>query len=248
MNTFCIHHKSWAILLFSFLFSCLVSFGQKKVQSDSFDIKRASFYLPQPNLLKKYTSSIGVVYVVPPADWTHDIVAAPMFVYQGKYALPKGFNVQASLSTIFISNRILFGPFWDHKINEDYYLGLGWQLAWNYGRLYEFGFSTTITGWEQQPSITIGRMFKKSALILRGDLYWNTDLSISEGGNKVPSANPFINGYSFFLNYEQKLYKNRALSLGLQMDYVRYHIIAWPAFPVNGKHYWLPEFKISLNL
>jgi hypothetical protein len=46
----------------------------------------------------------------------------------------------------------------------------------------------------------------------------------------------------------QKLYKNRAINFNLQMDYIQYHIIAWPAFPVNGKRYWMPEFKVGLNL
>jgi len=234
-------------MIFCFLIASSMGFAQKKELPDSFDIKKGSFVLPLPLPGGHYSSSLGVLYVVPPGDWTHDIIAAPMFSYQGKYSLAKGFNLQGSWTTLFISNRFLLGPFWNYKINDDYYVGAGWQVAWNYGRLYEFGFATTITGWEQQPSISFGRMFRTTAVTVRADLYWTNALYISEDKNVIETGG-FINGYSLSAYYEQRLYKNRALTLGFQLDYIRYHIIAWPAFPVNKKNYWVPEFKILLNL
>ncbi len=246
MNTFRNFKKIRIVLIFCMLASCLLCFSQKE-PVDSFNILKASFILPQPLPGGHYSSSISVIYVVTPKDWTNDVITAPMFSYQAKYTLPKGFNVQAGLTSLIISNRIYLGPYWNYKINNNY-IGLGWNVAWNYGRLYEFGFATTLTGWENQPSITVGHAFEKTALTLRGDLYWTNAFYISEGGHSLPFTNSFLNGYSFSASFEQKLYKNRALSLGFKLDYVLYHIIAWPAFPVNGKRYWVPEFQIGLNL
>ena len=93
-----------------------------------------------------------------------------------------------------------------------------------------------------------GHAFARTAVTVRADLYWTSALYISEDKNVIPVTNGFVNGYSFSAAFEQKLYKNRALSLGLKMDYIQYHIIAWPAFPVNGKRYWVPEFQVGLNL
>ena len=90
------------------LVSSLFGFGQKK-QEDSFDIHKASFFLPQPLPTGHYYSSISVLYVVTPKDWTLDNITAPMFSYQAKYTLPKGFNLQAGLSSLIISNRIYTG-------------------------------------------------------------------------------------------------------------------------------------------
>lgn len=239
--------KGRAIMVLSLLLSCLFSFGQKK-QSDSFDIYKASFNLPQPLPGGHYSSSISVLYVVTPKDWTNDVVTAPMFYYQAKYTLPKGFNLQASLATLFISNRVTLGPFYNHKFNNNNYLGLGWQVVFDYGILNEFGFATSLTGWEQQPSIILGHAFKKTAVTVKGDLYWTTALNFIEGKSVIPSPNSFINGYGFTATFEQKLYKNRALTLGFNLSYLRYHIIAWPAFPVNAKRYWVPEFQVGLNL
>jgi hypothetical protein len=235
------------LLVFSLLSVSLTGLGQKKI-SDSFDIYKASFNLPQPLPGGHYSSSISVIYVVTPRDWTDDVITAPMFFYQAKYTLPKSFNVQASLASLIISNRVNLGPFWNKELPNHNYVGAGWQLVFDYGRLNQFGFHTTLTGWEQQPQILLGHAFAKTALTIRGNLYWTNALYFSEDKNVVTNNSSFINGYSFSAAFEQKLYKNRALTLEFQLDYLRYHIIAWPAFPVNGKRYWVPEFIVGLNL
>src|SRR6516225_7804611 len=165
------------ILLWSVCFGLLLAismfcpsgriFGQQKTSSadrqqvsDSFDIKKGSFLLPLALPPWKYHHSISVFYVVTPRDWTADIINAPMFYYAGKYTLPYGFNLQASLATLFISNRINFGPFWNYSVNDHYHLALGYQVVFNYGFLNQFGFTTQLTGWEQQPSVTLGYSWK----------------------------------------------------------------------------------------
>jgi len=247
VNTFSKQWKSRTILVLCLLSAGMLGFGQQK-RTDTFDIHKASFNLPQPLPGGHYSSSISVLYVVTPKDWTLDNITAPMFYYQAKYTLPKGFNIQASLASLIISNRINLGPFWNKALKNNNYLGLGWQVVFDFGVLNEFGFATILTGWEQQPQIILGHAFKKTALSLKGNLYWTNALYLSEGKYVVPSGSSFINGYGFLINFEQKLYKNRALTLGVQFDYLHYHIIAWPAFPVNQKRYWVPQFIVGLNL
>lgn len=214
---------------------------------DSFDIRKHCFVLPQALPAGKYYHSIGVLYVVVPKDWADNLVTAPMFSYSGKYTLPRGFNVQGSYSSLIISNRILMGPFWNFDFHENYHLGLGYQVAFNFGWLNQFGFNTYLTGWEQQPSITLGYNWKRTALTIRGDLYWTNALYITEGKNTIPYTNGFINGYSFTTSFDQRLYKEKVLSFGVKMNYVKYHVIAWPAFPVNNYRYWVPEFQLTLT-
>jgi len=221
-------------------------YAQKKDSIQEFDIKTQSFLLPQPLSPGKYSHQIAIFYVVPPVDWTLDMVKAPMFNYTGKYTLPKGFNIQGGLSTLIISNRFNVGPFWNHTVNN-FHFGLGYQVAYNLGFLKSFGFNTVLTGWEQQPSVTAGYSFKRTAVTLRGDLYYTTALYLSEGGNTLPSPDPFMNGYSITGSFEQRLTKNRVMSLGLKMNYFRYHIIAWPALPVNSYRYFIPEIQVGLN-
>src|SRR5438309_7961598 len=95
------------------------AFSQQQTKiSDStkpFDIKDVSFLLPQPKHKGKYSQALSLVYVVLPKDWTLDVINAPTFCYEGKYTLPKGFNLQGSFTTLLISNRLNLGPFWNYS-------------------------------------------------------------------------------------------------------------------------------------
>ena len=238
-------------IILALLLVGVIQFGlaQKKDSSatkSGYDIRTGSFLLPQSLPSGKYSHAISILYVIPPKDWTLDVVVAPMFNYTGKYTLPKGFNLQGGISTLIISNRLNAGPFWNCTSNK-LHVGVGYQIAFNYGILRQFGFNTVLTGWEQQPSITAGYNFGKTALTVRGDLYYTTKLSLSEAGNVISNNDPFLNGYSVLTSFEQRLTKNRVMSLGFKINYLRYHIIAWPALPVNQYRYFMPEFQLGLN-
>jgi len=212
---------------------------------DNFDIRTTSFLLPQPFPAGKYFQQVGVQYIVVPKDWITEQLTAPMFSYAGKYTLPYGFNLQSSLATLFISYRLNFGPFWNYSINN-FHFGAGYQVAYNLGFLKQFGFNTTLNIWEQQPSLTAGYSFKKIAVVLRGDLYLTSSLSETQAGHTI-SYPSFLNGYSITGSIEQRLWKNNLLSFGFKANYLKYHIIAWPAFPVNQYRYWIPEFDLGLS-
>lgn len=218
-----------------------------QAKPDTFDIRNHTFELPQSLPAGKYDHSLGVLYVVVPRDWAHDIVNAPMFSYAGKYTLPKGFNAQFSYTTLIISNRILLGPWWNYDLDKNWHFGLGYGVAFNFGWLNQFGFNTYLTGWEQQPSVAVGYSWQKTALVLRGDLYWTNALYITEGKNTIPYTNGFINGYSFSISFDQRLYSQKVMTFGVKMDYIKYHVVAWPAFPVNQYRYWVPEFQLTLT-
>lgn len=211
-----------------------------------FDIKDHSFLLPQSRPGGKYSHAIYLLYVVPPKDWTLDAIVAPMFQYSGKYTLPKGFNLQGSWASLIISNRFSAGPFWNYSTGN-FHFGVGYQVAFNFGVLKQFGFNTILTGWETQPSLSAGYSFGKTALTIRGDLYNTLDISLSEAGNVISNNESFINGYSITTSFEQRLTKKRVLSIGFKMNYLRYHIVAWPALPASKYRYFMPEFQVGWN-
>ncbi len=211
-----------------------------------FNIRNHSFLLPQVSPSGKYSHSIYLLYVVPPKDWTLDAIVAPMFQYSGKYTLPKGFNLQGSWMSLIISNRFSAGPFWNYSTGN-FHLGVGFQMAFNYGILNQFGFNTTLTGWESQPSLSAGYSFGKTALIIRGDLYNTHSLNLNEAGNVLSNPESFINGYSLTTSFEQRLTKKRVMSLGFKMNYLRYHIVAWPALPASKYRYFMPEFQLGFS-
>ncbi|HEX4852275.1 MAG TPA: hypothetical protein VFV08_15775, partial [Puia sp.] len=162
-------------LLLLNLILCFAAFGQQKQewhsnksnQEDSFDIKSASFLLPQPRPKWHYYQNLSFSYIDLPSQWTLQNINAPMLTYSGKFSLPFGFNFQEGLSTLFVSNRFNFGPSWNYSIHN-YHFGIGYQFAYDFGYLNGFGYNTTFSGWEENPSVTAGYSFKKVAIILRG--------------------------------------------------------------------------------
>jgi len=79
---------------------------------DEFDIKNSSFLLPLPLPAGHYQHALAIRNVVVPKDWALDNIQAPFINYSAKYTLPRGFNLQGNLSTLFISNQlasVLFG-------------------------------------------------------------------------------------------------------------------------------------------
>jgi hypothetical protein len=214
--------------------------------SDHFDIRNSSFFLPQALPAGKYFQSVSILYVVLPKDWTLDDINAPMLSYAGKYTLSHGFNLQASLATLLISYRANLGPFWNYSVNHLHF-GVGYQVAFNFGILRQFGFNTKLIIWEQQPSLSFGYSFRDVAVVLRGDMYWTNAIYEDQGGHVIPHTTSFIDGYSVTGTVEQRLWKNRLLSFGVKVYNAHYHIIAWPAFPVNRYRYWLPEFQLGLS-
>jgi hypothetical protein len=225
-----------------------LSFGQTKADSvdNDFDIKNYSFLLPLPLPSGKFQHAIAVYNVVVPKDWALDNIQAPFINYTAKYTLPKGFNLQGSVSTLFISNQFKAGPFWNHSL-DNFHFGIGYQVVFDFGILNQFGFDTKLTGWEQHPSITLGYSFKKSALILKGEMYYTNVLHLNEGGNVLTVSNGFTNGYGLTATLEERLWANRLFSFGVKVAHIKYHLVAWPAFPVNNYRYYVPEFQLGLK-
>jgi hypothetical protein len=232
------------------LFTVSYSYAQTgasnaKKDTDNYDVRSASFFLPQALPAGKYSQNVSVLYIVVPKDWTTEAITAPMLMYSGKYTLPLGFNLQASLATLFISYRLNFGPFYTYT-SGNYHFGFGYQVAYSYGLLHHFGFNTTVNVWEQQPSASFGYSFKKAALVLRTDLYYTNSLHENQAGYTI-SYPSFSNGYSVSATLERRLWKNRLLSIGTKFSFIKYHILAWPAFPVNPYQYWVPEVDLGLS-
>ncbi len=226
----------------------LCAYGQEQGSpvDAGFDIRNSSFLLPQALPKGLFQHTISLNYVLVPKDWAHDFVNAPMFGYSAKYTLPKGFNLQGNVYTLFVATRANLGPSWNHSFNN-FHVGVAYQVAFNLGYLGEFGFNTLLTGWEQQPSVTMGYSFKKSAIVMRGDLYITSALYVNQGGNTIAYPDGRVNGYSLTTSFEERIWKNRLMSFGVKLNYVRYHILAWPALPVNAYRYMVPEFQIGLK-
>ncbi|MFI5156777.1 MAG: hypothetical protein ACHQEM_11350 [Chitinophagales bacterium] len=253
MKTSIIPPFGQSLRIFCMMSICLHAQAQRDPSSEEyaftnykFEITTRSFILPEVQPKWRYSQAISFSYVDLPNNWTLNQINAPILTYSSKFSLPAGFNLQASLSTLVISNQLEFGPFWNYSSNH-FHFGVGWQAAYSLGFLNQFGYKSTVSGWTQEPCLIAGHSFRKSALTLKVNLYLNNKVQFHEGGHELPMYQTFFNGYAISGSFEQRIYKNKVLQLTVKLNSVNYYFLAWPVFPGSQSRYLIPEFKVGLN-
>lgn len=215
------------------------SSGQSS-DTTSFEMSKAAYYLPVRTASGKFQHAFSLTNNFLPSDWTLLAVSAPMFNYQARYGLPAGFQIDAFLSTVFVSNRIMLGPRWTYSKNNWHY-GLSYHQGYNFGFLNDFGFEVTVTAWSHIPGLAVGYSFDKTSLTLKASLEYLGNFSYYTGDNVIENKNFRLNGSTVGLILEQRLWKDRIFSLAFEMNHVNFVMQAWPAFPINNKTYFVPS-------
>ncbi|CAN5611785.1 hypothetical protein BH10BAC4_BH10BAC4_21790 [soil metagenome] len=223
-----------------FLFS-LKAFSQSGLSSkDTFDIKTKTFFLPNRTSNRDFRHMISVTRYFLPSDWTNIAVNAPMFNYTARYSLPMGFSIEGGISTLFVSNKFMLGPRWSYS-RGNFHVGISYQYGYNLGFLNEWGFSTLVTSWSHLPGVSVGYNFRRSAITLRAGLEYIGDIYYKTGENVTTTSNFKLNGSNLAAILEQRLTKNHLMTFAFEIDHVNFVMLAWPAFPVNNKTYFVPQ-------
>lgn len=236
-----------AKVLILILFVGILPFGVAAQEKDTFDIVSASLYYPHRFEPKKFTMEVAMSQVKLPFDWLETAIQAPLFHFHATYGLPKGFAVDGRFSTLFVSNQLSVGPRWNYQAGK-FSFGAGYDVAYTYGFLNQFGFASTAQSWINYPNISVGWRFKDVAFTLKGEAQVVTYFSTKQGENEISTERNFNNGYSLAIYMEQRIHKNKVLVLGLKNAYAKYHFMAWPAFSTFNRYYNMPEFYIGLVL
>ena len=71
--------------------------------------------------------------------------------------------------TNIITWQFSLGPRWRFEINR-LSLSLGYDLAFWFGTLNQFGFKSKIRGWNHYPNLTLGYVFDNFAISLKSEL------------------------------------------------------------------------------
>lgn len=209
------------------------------------DIRSIAYFLPARQEPWKYQHALSMSHFFLPSDWTNLAINAPQFNYHARYSLPAGFQADAMISTLFVSNQFRLGPRWTWS-KGNFHLGLAYHYAYNLGFLNDFGFEVTVTSWNHIPSIAVGYSWEKSTLTLNVGREYLGNLTYTTGDNVMHMDEFKLNGSHVGLTLEQRLWNNRILSFAFQMNHVNFIMLAWPAYPVNNKTYFVPQINIGL--
>ena len=226
------------------IFSSTISFGQDN------NVVKDYFALPTSLGANQFKHIISLSSARLPEDYIEeasDFLKAPLIGYSAQYGLPKNFIAFGNVSTNIITWQLALGAKWYHSFNK-FSFSIGYDIAYVYGQLKQFGFNSKISGWMNYPNLTLGYELNDMAfsLITEGTLV----TSMTEYQDDIAIVNDYneFAGVAFTLLLEQPLWKNRYLSIGIKINYTNFYYPAWAAYETFEKYYWIPEFKVGLVL
>ena len=127
------------------------------------------FIYPQALAFGKYTSTVGLLAAGLPEDQVEEassLIRAPLLNYQALYGLPENFKIYGGFNTNIVTFHFALGPKWGFRLDK-FSTNIGYDVAYWFGQLEQFGFKSKVHGWLHYPNLTVGYEFAKFAVQLR---------------------------------------------------------------------------------
>lgn len=235
--------RKFTILLFSLalVFPGIV-IGQKV--KPAFDLTSKSMRFPHQYKKWGFQTSVGFSMVKPPFDLVENAIQAPLVNFHTTFGMPLGFSLEGDITTLVVSNQIALGPRWNF-IYKNFSFNLGYDLAFLAGWMKFGGFNNTGTGWVHYPNASIGFKTRDVAFTLKGEVVILGQIMLKAGDNEVDRKKDYFNGGTLALYVEQRLWKDKVLTIGLKDNYVKLYWPCWFLFTTFDRYYHVPELYFS---
>ena len=206
-------------------------------------------YYPQAPGFGSFRHAVDISFGKPPMDLLEEgsYVRVPLLEYDGVFSLPAGFSVEGRVSTIVVSNHVSLGPRWTWMAGS-WGFSVGFDVAYLFGQLEQYGFNNSIKAWINYPCISVGHDFGKVAITMKAELSIVTSRTVFTDDIEVGSDKNEFNGGSIALFMEQPLWKDNYVILGIKMGYLKQWYPTWLVFSTFDKKYVIPEFIIGYIL
>ncbi len=231
-------------LVFFFLLTFCTPRIQAQEKKDTFDITMSSMRFPHQYKKWGFQIAAGLSLVKPPMDLLENAIQAPLVNIHMTFGLPWRFSLEADVTTIIVSNQFALGPRIGYG-HRNFYVNLGWDVAFVYGQMKQAGFNNTAKVWINYPNLSIGYKLKKMAFTLKGEVVILADVSMQSGENDVVRTKNFFNGGTIAFYIEQRLWKNHVFIIGLKDNYEKFYWPTWMLFNTFNRFYHIPELSFS---
>jgi hypothetical protein len=205
-----------------------------------------SFLYPQKMQLGNLKFLAGMSLANLPEDVieTDDLFRAPLFQFHALYGIPHNFLIDGSLNTNFITWHFSLGAKWNYVVDK-FSFALGYDVAYLFGGLRQFGFDSSIKGWMNYPNVAIGYKFSKFTISVKGELVLLTSLTQTADDLEVASDLNTISGYAVTIAVEQPLWKDNYFMVGMKINQVKFYYPQWAAFSTFDRLFFIPEFTVG---
>ena len=199
---------------------------------------------------KEFKTEFAVSFSKMPQDVVEESASIrwPLFTLEANYGLPENFILKGRINTQIITNHLLLGGKWVYAPHERVHLSVGYDIAYWFGQLKQYGFNNTAHGWINYPNLTVGYDFGKVALSVKGELNIVTSHTLYADDIEVSTDQNFFNGGSFTVYLEQPLWKNTTVSLAYRSNFLKFYYPEWLLFPTINQFYFIPELEVGFRL
>lgn len=168
----------------------------------------------------------------------------PLANFHATYGLPWKFSLEGDISTVIISNQFSLGPRISFLV-KNFGIKFGWDLAFSYGQLRQFGFDNRSKVWIHYPNISLGYKLQRMAFTIKGELVSLGRISQMTGENEVLRTKNFFNGFTAAFYIEQRLWKDHVFVIGFKDNYEKFYWPTWMLFTTFNRFYHIPELSFT---
>ncbi|MCB0732105.1 MAG: hypothetical protein KDC88_13835 [Ignavibacteriae bacterium] len=236
-------NKSITFILFQLLFLINTFAQQNKLDLNCFHFPSGNEKWQFKNILSLSLSQLPEDII----EEVNSLIYSPLISYDAKIGIPYNFSINGSITTNFITNHFSFGVNWNYQKNR-FAISPGYNIAFWFGILEDFDFSSRNVGWLHYPNLTLGYAFEKATVSLRSEIILNTFYTQFVDNIEVTTERNTISGYSLALYVEQPLWKNHFMSIGFKANFSRFYYSAWLAYTNSVQFRFIPEVQIGLIL
>ena len=234
---------------FLFCFIILLCLAGNRVNAQEPDIENNTFYFPHSFEVKKTIPLAGLATAKLPEDVveTDDIIRAPLFSFELKYGLPENIVLNGGITTNIVTYHFALGGSWNFNFAR-FGIAAGTDIAFWFGRLKQFGFNTSYTGWIMYPNASIGYRFNKFSISIKSEVVLDLAETSKNGDIEVSNNGEFFNGLTFGIYLEQPLWKDNYVVIGARATYLKFYYPMWAAFSTFDRKFYIPEFIFKFIL
>jgi len=214
------------------------------------DVRSGSFAYPSIMQKKEYKHELSLLLAKLPEESIEEVsnwIYAPLFIYNAKYGLAKGFNLNGIITTNIITFQFRGGAQWQYELNKVSFAA-GFDAAYWFGKLKHFGFNSTAKGWQNYPYLAFGIAFDKFTVTAKSE--FNFMLYMKESADDIETSTDknIFNGFLFSIMIEQPLWKDHYMSIGFNFNYTKIYWPSWAVFPSWDRYIFVPEVLIGFVL
>lgn len=247
MKIFLTRYNSAKIILFCYILFANLNAQEIKNEFNYFLYPQRVDPLSIKHNLTIYAAKLPEDVVEEASNW----IFAPLFAYSVKFGVSENFALTGGVKSNFITQHFSLGIRWIHRW-EKFAVSLGYDGAYFFGALNNFGFESKINGWFTYPNFTIGYQFEGFTLAIRTEAHILMSLNETVDDLKINhDIGKYVgkyDGVSLGLYIEQPFWKRTVVVLGIKFTVSKFYYPAWMAFTRFDRPLLIAETVLGFNL